>query len=311
MFTKLQTFLASFFIAAILFTGCRKAANELDFAVESVNHSDDQTIVSNEVDGLANDFNGIVDGYTSFNGRESNVTLLPTPCDATWVIDTASNPRKITITYNGSTCNPFRTRTGTVIVTLPSNMRWKDAGAILTVTIQNLKITRTSDGKSITINGTKTIKNVTGGVLRNLATLGTITHEISSTGMTLTFDDGSQRSWQVAKKRVFTYANGIVVSTSGNTTVDGISGVSEWGTNRYGNPFSTAIVSPMTIRQDCNFRLTSGEIKHYKMAATISVTFGLDSLGNATSCPGLRPYYFKAVYIASNGITRSVIRPYY
>lgn len=309
MLTKLKTVLTTIVLATILFTGCKKAKEELDFAIESANHSDDETMLSNEVDALANDMNATAESNLTLSGREMSTLALP--CDATVTIDSVSSPRKVTITYTGSTCNPQRTRTGTVVYTLPAGVRWKDAGAIMSVTITNLKITRTSDNKSITLNGTKTIKNVTGGLLRNLATIGTITHEIASSNMTLTFDDNTQRAWQIAKKRVFTYNNGIVISTSGNATVDGVSGVSEWGTNRYGNAFSTVITQAMTVRQDCNFRLTGGELKHTRLAATITVTFGLDANGNPTSCPGLGTYYFKAVFTRANGNTNSVIKPYF
>jgi hypothetical protein len=312
MKTKIQLLLAFVTLFAISFTACKKnSADSIDFAVESAKHSDDQNQFSNETDALANDFNSIVDGYAAFNGRTSNTLSLP--CDATVVVDSLSSPRKITITYNGATCNSYRTRTGVVVLTLPTGVRWKDAGAILTVTFQNLKITRTSDNKSITLNGVKTIKNVSGGLLRNLATANSIVHEINSTGLTITFDDNSQRSWQIAKRRTFTYNNGVVISTAGTATVDGISGVSEWGINRYGNVFVTAITTtqPMMVRQDCNWRLTSGQVTHYKLAATLSVSFGLDSAGNPTSCPGTAAYYFKLVYTGTNGVIRTAILPYY
>lgn len=292
-----------------LFTACKKKADLLDFAIESATHSDDQTRVSTEIDAMANDFNTIVDNYSAFNGRESNVLALP--CDATVSVDSVSSPKKITITYNGATCNPYRTRTGIVVITLPTGVRWRDAGAIMTVNIQNLKITRTADNKSITINGTKSIKNVTGGLIRNLATPGTtITHEISSSNMSITFDDGSQRVWQIAKKRVFTYNNGIVITTTGNATVDGYTGVAEWGSNRYGNAFVTVISQPMVVKQDCNFRLTAGQLTHNRLTATVNVTFGLDAAGNPTTCPS-GTYYFKLVWTGTNGITRTVIMPYY
>jgi hypothetical protein len=298
-----------FLLIVFAFTACKKKADLLDFAVESATHSDDQTRFSSETDALANDFNTVIDNYIAFNGREANVLALP--CDATVTVDSLSSPRKITITYNGVNCNPYKTRNGTVVLTLPSTVRWRDAGAILTVSIQNLKITRTADNRSITINGIKTIKNLTGGLIRNLATpSATITHEINSSNMSVTFDDNSQRTWQIAKKRVFTYNNGIVITTTGNTTVDGYTGVSEWGINRYGNAFVTVISQPMVIRQDCNFRLTAGQLTHNRLTATVTVIFGLDAVGNATTCP-TGTYYFKLVWVGTTGVTRTVIMPYY
>lgn len=299
--------------APFLFTSCKKSSdkiNAVDFAEESIAHSDDQSVFSNETDALANDFNTILDNYSAFNGREANTLALP--CDASVTVDSNSNPRRITITYNGSNCIPFRTRTGSVVITMPSNMRWRDSGAVMTVNMQNVKITRTGTNRSITINGTKTIRNVTGGLVRQVNTGGvTVIHEIRSNNMSVRFADSTSRTWQIARRRGFTFNNGLVITTRGIATVDGISEVAEWGTNRYGNEFITATTEPLIVRQNCGFRLTSGQVKHHKMTSLITVTFGLDSTGAPTSCPLTGPYYFKMVYSNTNNITRTVIRPYF
>lgn len=297
----------------LFFTSCKKTSNTInavDFAEESVAHSDDQSVFSNETDALANDFNTILDNYSAFNGREANTLALP--CDATVTVDSISNPRRITITYNGSNCVPFRTRTGSIVITMPSNMRWRDSGAVITVNVQNVKITRTGTNRSITINGTKTIKNITGGLVRQVNAGGvTVIHEIRSNNMSVRFADSTSRTWQIARRRGFTFNNGLVITTRGIATVDGISEVAEWGSNRYGNDFVTSITEPLIVRQSCGFRLTSGQVKHHKMASLITVTFGLDSTGAPTTCPANAPYYFKMVYSNANNVTRTVIRPYF
>lgn len=304
---KINILLASVLLVSMSFLGCKKNSTDVDYTTELATHSDDQSRFNNETDAIANDLNTVVDNYTAFNGRTYSTLALP--CDATVSVDSISNPRKITITYNGMNCLGTRTRTGVVTLTLPGTTRWKDIGALLTVTYQNLKITRVSDNKSITVNGVKTITNVTGGLIRFLATGGPITHNIASSGMVVTFDDGSQRTWQIAKKRVFTYNNGIVITSTGTGTVDGVNNVSEWGLNRFGNTFITSINQPMVVRQDCNFRLTAGQVTHSRLAATIGVTFGLDASGVATSCPA-GSYYFKLVFTSAAGIQRTVILPY-
>jgi hypothetical protein len=128
--------------------------------------------------------------------------------------------------------------------------------------------------------------------------------------MSITFDDGSQRVWQIAKQRVFTYSNGIVISTTGTHTDGNTTGICEWGTNRLGNAFATQIVAPLVIRQDCMFRLTSGQVKHTKLLRSVEATFGLDITGNPTSCPGAGPYYMKIVWTNALGVSTTVILPY-
>jgi hypothetical protein len=306
---KILLLAAVTFCTAIIFTACQKnAASSVDETTEVSTQADDQARVSTEVDAVANDADVTLESTTAFSGRGDQIQSLI--CDATIVVDTVSNPRTITITYNGTNCLGTRTRTGVVVISMAQGVRWKNAGAVLTVSFQNLKITRLSDNKSITINGSHVYTNVTGGLLVNLATLGTITHTITSSGMSITFDNGSQRSWQVARQRVFTYNNGIMITTTGTHTEGTTTGIAEWGTNRFGNAFTCAITAPLVIRQDCNFRLTSGEVVHTRPAVTATATFGLDATGNPTSCPGTGTYYMKIVWVGAGGNTHTVILPY-
>lgn len=295
---------------SFLFTACQKdkGDSETDYTTESNTHSDDQNRFSNEVDAVANDANVQLEATPGFTGRPGDVQSFI--CDATVAVDTVSNPRTITITYNGTNCLGNRTRTGVVVISMAQGTRWKNAGAILNVSYQNLKITRLSDNKSITINGTQTYTNVSGGLLINLPVLGTITHTITSSNMSVTFDNGSQRTWQVARRRVFTYSGGIVINVTGTHTEGGVTGVAEWGTNRFGSPFTTAISQPLVFRQDCSFRLTSGKVDHVTNHFNASATFGLDVSGNPTTCPGAGNYYMKLVWTGPLGNAHTTILPY-
>ena len=311
---RIQFLLAAVLAISVTFIGCKKTDNTSspndDTALSQ--HSDDQNTFSQSTDDIANDGNNAIDNSNAFQGRPGsvdNTNLLPAPCNADIVLDSANGLRRLTVTYHGLNCIGTRTRTGVVVFSMPLAQHWKDAGAVLTISIQSLVITRVSDNKSITINGTAAVTNVSGGRLRDLSALGTITHTITSPGITVTFDNGTSRSWQIAKQRVFTYDNGVVITTTGTHTDGSITGISEWGTNRFGNAFVTAISQPMTIRQDCSWRLTSGQVTHYKLSATIVATFGLDSAGNPTTCP-TGTYYYKIVWTGSNGVVRTYILPY-
>ena len=310
MKTKILSLFSAILFLSIAFISCQKESKSdtTDNTEEVTKHSDDDSRFSTESDGVANEINGILETTTGFSGRPGGVQGLI--CDADIVIDTMSNPRKITITFDGTACIPGRTRTGVIVVSMNQGVRWKDAGAQLNVSFQNFKITRTLDNKSITFNGTQTYTNVTGGLLINLPTLGTITHTITSNNLSITFDNNQQRVWQVARQRSFTYNNGVVITVTGMHTEGNITGVAEWGNNRFGHSFTTAISSPLIFRQDCNFRLTSGEVKHATQLFNATVTFGLDVSGNPTGCPGTAPYYLKAVWTGPLGNTHSVILPY-
>jgi len=308
---KKQILYLSAFILILSFTACKKESsnNDNNGNDDIAAHSDDESQFSAELDGIINETNIALESNVGFTNKlqSTNQDIF---CDASAVFDTMSNPRTITITYSGNACVPGRTRTGSVIISMAQNIRWKNAGAAISITFQNVKITRTRDNKSVTINGTQTYTNVSGGLLMNLWTLNSITHRISSNGLSISFNDGTQRNWQVDKQRVFTYNNGLIITTTGLHTEGNITGVAEWGTNRFGSSFTTAITSPLIITEDCNFRLTAGAVQHKTNLFTATATFGLDATGNPTTCPGADNYYFKVLWTGPNGATGSVILPY-
>lgn len=295
------------------FTACKKDSKPADSTSELSTHADDQNRVSAQIDAVSNDASLAIESSAAYSGGRLQNPPPATICDATVSFDSTSNPRKITITYDGSTgCNASYSRTGTVVISMASGVRWKDQGATVTVTYQNLKVKRTVDNKSITINGSHSITNVSGGLLYMLPFSQpnqSVTHTISG-NLSITFDDNSERAWQVATRRVFTFENnGFVLTVTGNNSIGNTEGIAEWGINRFGHAFTTSITQPLVIRQDCAFRLTSGQVKHEGFG-TATATFGLDVNGTPTSCPGAGHYYFKLDWTGPNGATASAVLPY-
>jgi hypothetical protein len=292
--------------------------------------SDDQAQVSMESDNISNDANTALNGESDFSGSSSSVSVSGNTevngvsggtqvnglvnshqfiCDATITYDTSNGQRVITIVYDGTNCWGNRTRTGTVIITMPQGQHWKDAGATVSITIDTLKITRLRDNKTIVLNGTKTITNVSGGLLKDLATLQSITHTITGS-LKIDFANSTSRTWNVSKNRVFTYDNGIVITTTGTYSDGTDNNIAEWGTNRFNETFKSLISAPKVIRQDCDFRLVSGQNTVITIKGTAVITYGLDANGDPTTCPGSGTYYFKLVFTGVNGKIYTIIRPY-
>lgn len=291
------------------FTACKKDGSASDDTnTESKTQAEDQNQVSTQLNAVASEVSLAMESSPSYSGKPQTPPIVI--CDASVTFDSTSNPRTITITYDGSLiCHPGWTRTGSVVVSMAQNVQWKNPGAAITVTYQNVKLTRVMDNKSITINGAHTFTNVSGGLLYNLANLQQIIHTVSSDGLTLKFGDNTLRTWQVARKHVFTYNNGIVLSITGNHTEGNNTSIAEWGTNRFGHAFTTSITQALVIRQDCSFRLTGGEVKH-EGVGTATATFGLNVMGNPTGCPGAGFYYMKLSWTGPLGNTYSTILPY-
>jgi hypothetical protein len=310
-------------IAGTVFVACSKSSSTADNGNSSSDlqvQSDDQARVSDATDNVEDDANAAMGAEDAVSGASTQtvghgqgriiegvqgVNTLPV-CDAAITVDSGSNPRTITLTYNGNaSCNATQTRTGVVVISIPSGTKWRDSGAVVTVSFQALKITSTIDNKSITINGTHTYTNTSGGSLLALyeGVVKSITHTITSSNMSVTFDNSSQRVWSVARQRLFTFnsqTQDLTIATSGTHTDGSTSGISEWGTNRFGNSFETVITSPVKIESGCQWRITSGQVEVLRPDVTTTVTFGLNSGGNTVlSCPS-GAYYFKLVWSAAN-----------
>ena len=308
MQAKTRLLILSTLSLSLIFTACTKEMlDPIGTAEEMSTHSDDQSRFSNEMDAATRDANEAME-YGSFF-RTNTPPSAALGCDATMTFDSLADARRITITYNSTSCQNGRLRSGKLILSIPQNVRWRDAGAVVTLEFQNMTVKRTSDDKTITFNGTYSITNVTGGLLSELAQRANIVHTIVSNNVNILFDDGTQRTWKVARRREFSYDNGIKVSITGLHTDGTTTNISEWGTNRFGKAFSTSITSPLVVRQDCSFRLVSGAIRHDRLMGNAIVVFGLDANGESTNCP-TGNYYYKLTWTGPGGMSYSVILPY-
>lgn len=314
---KINFRLASAASLALLvsFASCKKGSpdnnteTDAQTATAMKTHSDDYNAVTDNVNETSNDISLALEASASISGRTARVFGLNGSCSATVVVDSSSSQKMVTITYEGSNCAGTHSRTGSIKVTAPADLQWRKPGAAVTVQFLNVRFKRKNDNKSITFNGTQTITNVSGGLLINLPTLQSIVHTITSNNMSVTFDDSTQRTWNVSRKRTFTYENGVVLKITGTGVSGNATNLTEWGNNRAGQAFTTAITEPLTFRQDCDGRLTSGQIKHEGFG-TLTASFGLGSTGEPTTCPGNGKYYLKLVWVGANTNPHSLILPY-
>lgn len=288
-------------------TSCKKDDNnnDADYTSDFTVQTDEHNFVASEGDNAATDASLVLENDLTFAGRGTSVI-----CGATLTPGTTATSRTMTITYNGNNCTGTRKRVGEIVLSILKTKKWKDAGTVLTINYNNLKITRLYDNKSIVLNGTETVTNTSGGTWITLSS-APVVHDIASNNLSIKFDDGTQRTWEVSKKRTYTYDNGIVISEIGTHSDGTNNDIAEWGTNRLGKTFSARIVSPLTVRQDCDFRLTGGQIIYSKLIVPVTVTFGLNSSGAATSCPGASAsYYLKVEWSGLGGTPHSFVAPY-
>ena len=267
-------------ISLLMFNSCKKAETDDSGSAQDTNAvnsalnatADDATVASGQVHGIS----GKTDG------------LLANLCGAT-TVDTGT-AHTITITYDGTTTCSGITRSGTVTIALVSGTHWKDQGAQISITFNNLVVTDVLTAGHFTLNGTHTITNETGSlawdVLVNGAS-GPVAHRHTGS-LDITYANSTHRTWTIDRTRTFTknsagYAN-IQLSSEASGNVDAT------GTNSQGNTFTNSIPTPIQSenKPGCVWKPYAGQYIHQVNNKTVTTLFGTNasgqSMGSAGTC---------------------------
>ncbi len=309
-----RSFVAIIFAFSVI-TGCKKkddvvAPVAVDDAALQTESANDQSNVENESNLAMDDANTALQGVSATRDMESfnfcNITIDSSQMATGLIV----------LTYTGNNCDNTRLRSGSISIQLPyingAVKRWKVLGAEVTLTFNNYKVTRLSDNKSLTLNGTHSVTNVNGGLIPDLLTVATpIVHKIRA-NMVLTFDDQTNRTWGAARIRTFSIANNIIsCAVTGDTAINSYTNVAMWGTNRHGDSFSISIPTAVVFNVyggTCLHKPLSGVRVLNKLTHEITVTYGVDVNGAAVTsgCP----YGWKANWINGQGVAKQIVRSY-
>lgn len=278
---------------------------------EERTHAADESLLTTETEQVLSDADDVyLLGSGAMGG--SGKTSLYVPCGAT--LDSVPATKTYILTFDSTVvcANGTRKRSGTITLQLTNGTQWQNQGATLQVSYTNYRVTRVSDGKSLTLNGSHTVVNATGGLVPLMADgAPSIIRNITG-NLALTFDDGTARTWNVSVQRTWTKASGVwTVSAAGQGTAGGYSNLSHWGVTRYGGLFYVETLQPVVANSTCGWqRPLSGRKLHRRPVRDITVTLGTDATGNpytGTNCP----YGFKAEWVNTNsGGTGSAVVAY-
>lgn len=278
---------------ALTFSGCQK--DPVDPAPDGNGSTSVQQISQDDthLQKIDDDINLDIEVMMTGGGLKSTDWL---PCNAT--IDSANivnDTITYYITYHGLNCPETVYRTGKVEVSKHVGTQWYMPGATVLVKTINLQVTRVASQKTIVINGVKTHKNVTGGLLVQLGYgINTIVHKTHGF-MTVNFEDGSNRTWNIARRIIYTGTLGsFVMGVEGFGQVGNYTGLVTWGVGRNGDQFYNSVSQTVHYVQACNFDPVDGiqsiDIPSKNKGATM--TFGFDS-NNQPVVPPACPTKFK------------------
>ncbi len=275
-----------FRLALILFaafslaiTGCQKedepepkTGEEGSTSIQQVSEDDQfQQQVSDDID---KDVEAVMNGQASRDmyWMPCNVTI-----DSTGVINDTIT---YFITYHGLNCWENLYRTGQVRVKRHVGTKWWMPGATVDVYIINLQVTRVATGKSIIINGNKKHENASGGFILQLGYGVTEVIHRTSGMMTIAFDNGTNKTWNIARRLVYTGTwQNYVLSINGFGESGSYTNLVTWGVNRFGDQFYISTPQPIAHKEVCGWDPVSGihslDIPSADMGATL--TFGFDN----------------------------------
>jgi len=284
----MKKILMIFAISAIAFSGCKK--NQA-FKDEDGKVSEDNQNVQSHADAAITDAtNSISEIQTLHGGRAANsqaqqaMNALTIPCGAS-IDSTTIGAGTIRINYDDVTACNNRKRGGSIKLTIlnyASGTRWNNPGAVLEVVFTNYKVTRVSDGKSIKLNGTANITNISGGrvwqtilpidSIYNSLRASSIVHMVNGSNINVTFDESETAVWNINRKYTYTgtvpfnsaFNNTPVIKCvgEGTGTSNGISNLENWGTTRSGDAFTNQVTEPVVWNTSCGaWAPLSGKLK--------------------------------------------------
>ena len=292
MKTKKFSNLAIILVSAIALTFASCAKEDLSQGIDADPSSLMQLSADeNNMDNVMKDAESDITSVMSNNAGNFKSTAWR-PCGAT--IDSLAiinDTITIRITFNGQTCNNKRSRTGEIVLKTKVGTRWNQAGAAVVCKFIDFTVTHDVTGKSVKLNGTKTIVNVNGGHRWQVGTISTSYVERISGSMQASFDNGTSRTWNIARQITYTGTAGQYIMT-----IDGFGSAGDyqnlvtWGTNRQNEEFFTQISQSIVCKQACKWDATSG-IKIHQIPSenkSATITFGYNDnneLITGNECP--------------------------
>jgi hypothetical protein len=289
---SLSIFLVPVIVIFMIVSGCKKNSNENN---ESESSADTSSYASVSTD------NEEVKSASEESVMDANKVMSPVntksteslPCNVT--IDSTSvvgDTITYVLTYNGYNCNNTLNLHGQVMIKRNIHIPWINAGATVSVTLNNFEVTNPHYGDSFILNGLLTLKNVSGGRIDQIGNGMTSVTNQDWGAIAVTFDNGSVYTWNFARQRVFSGTMGMLrMRSSGFGTQDGYNSLITWGTTRMGKIFYEQIPDYVEHWENCYYHGATGKdyITLPNLLTKINTTYGFDRDHHpltGSDCPG-------------------------
>ncbi|MFA6262177.1 MAG: hypothetical protein WC760_11960 [Bacteroidia bacterium] len=274
-----SVFIVTLFFGVLIHTSCKKSTggDPSNLGTDFTQFSSDENLLHTASEALLDDITTVMEN--SSLGKVYPISGA-TVNDSDFI-----NLKRIIINYNGDNASGSRTRKGTVIIELIEGEKWSDSASVIQITSTRVTITHKITGNSLEYSGVYYVRNVSGG---KIFVSNEVVHKFWGTGTMIFDNSGDERIWNINRKRTFNIGAGFnTITTLGDTSLNGVDGVIEWGFTRKAVSFQTQVIEPIIFRTNCATGPYSGIKNHKGMLKEVKVTFGVDEQGEPVSfgCP--------------------------
>ncbi|MDI1356108.1 MAG: hypothetical protein PSX36_14410 [bacterium] len=304
----------------LLLTDCKKKSNNNSDPVtpdETGQSSTDSRDAQSENDAAINDINDVISSDVKLSGKSEDAQGTSGSICGLVVDSSLSSTGVIKLNYIGTTCNN-RTRTGSIRLSMLNyalGARWKNAGTVIKVDYINYKITRASDQKSIMLNGTQNLINVSGGTWLNLLVFknqASLISTVTGTNLNVTWQDGKTAIYNINRRITYTIPGNILTcQAEGIGTNNSLTSLENYGTTRDGDAFTSQVTTPIIWNLTCGFGAPiQGGLKMKVASKNFDLVclYGVNSAGTPVT-PGsvTCPFGWKLQWTLNNASQSKVI----
>ncbi|MFL5728961.1 MAG: hypothetical protein ACJ75J_05675 [Cytophagaceae bacterium] len=280
-------FLITLLSAVVIFSSCKK---DPDPKPKTTKTNDNDQAGSAEMDEALGQVNDMINNKIG-GGSNYRMAAYNLPCGVISVDSTTTNTggHKIyKVNYGGSTPCGYKYKSGQVSFELQNATTFDQAGAKFLITFTDYKVEVQATGSTITLNGTISVTNQSGGwIWQTVTASATIIHKIRGS-LNVTFSDGVIRPRSYYQLRTWTSSSGwagLTLTIAGDTTISAtnvleIGKTKEAGTGAYANgyDYNTSTTNNF-VWQNCGttwagpYKLTSGLARMNVTIPLISPTY--------------------------------------
>jgi hypothetical protein len=303
--------------AVLLLVCCQKTTTTI---TKTTNDSASQATIASDELNVNNEIDQVIDEAVAGLGmcKQTSGGLTVNPSSITGaVIDTSQvDSGIVNIFYYGKESKPVKSRSGTVEIKLPVVSKhpvpWTTAGVTATVTFTNYEIFYlTIANKSLWFKGTFNVTSANGVLVKNLVVGDSLVEKVRGP-VSFTYNDNGAilylYLWNLHRTRILkrTATNDTTITTLGDTIINGINNVANWGMTRLSDNYYTSIITPVyqDISSSSYYNPLSGVKSIQAIPEPMTLTFGVNQSGTPIASS---PFGYKMTWTNKYGAQDSVI----